>query len=452
MKRVFKEVDSLDQKCYTRYQLSEDILMEHAALGLKRAIPQDTSSILIVCGPGNNGADGITLSRLLHKKMDVKLYIPIGAKSKMAKIQLERAKSIGVDIVDDILSTDVIVDAIFGSGLNKELPSKIVKLIGRLNSLESYKIACDIPTGMIFQADTTVTMGAVKESLLEDSAKDFIGDLVVADLGIDSKLYEDDSSVYLLQEKDLKLPLRGGKNRHKGDYGHLAVVAGKKFGAAIISARSGFAFGSGLVTIVENENYPIPYEIMSSSTLPKNTTAICIGMGLGNIYDRDTLARFLSCEVALLIDADLFYNPILVELLDKKDNLVLTPHPKEFCALLKLTGIADITVQKLQQKRFYYIREFCNRYRDIVLVLKGSNTLISQDNTIYVQSLGSVALSKGGSGDVLAGLIGSLLAQGYTPLESAIQGSLAHALTLKKFTKNNYALTPEDIIEGVKSL
>ena len=461
MKKVFKEVGSLDKKCYEEFGLTEDILMEHASLGLYRAVSKKVDSVMIVAGLGNNGGDGIALARLLHREKNVYLYLPMGAKSPMAKLQLERAKKVGVKIVDKIKRADVIVDAVFGSGLKRDLSDDIKDLLEKLNRQKAYKIACDIPTGIdengcvrdvAFKADVTVTMGALKESLFLDEAKDYIGKIKVVDLGVSRKLYEDDSDTAVLQKKDLKLPLRDRQNSNKGTFGHLGVVAGRKVGAAILSAEAGFAFGSGLVSIIENENYEIPPHIMSSCQIPQKSTAICVGMGLGNIYDDEYIQKFLFHDLPLLIDADLFYNPVIKKVLDSKENLVLTPHPKEFSSLLKLCDIADVSVEEIQKKRFFYAREFSKKYPKAVLVLKGANVIICQNQKLFINPFGSNVLSKGGSGDVLAGLISSLLAQGYTTLEASVNGSLAHTFASQSFTKNNYAMTPEDLIEGIKCL
>ena len=240
MKRVFKSVNVLDKKCYDKYFLNEDILQEHAALGLKSVLPKDSSRILIVAGVGNNGADGIALARILYKLYDVDLYIPFGVKSKMANLQLKRAKSIGVNIINDIDSDnryEVIVDALFGSGLNKELNQDTIQIINTLNQIQAFKIACDIPSGIdidgdiktvAFMANITVTMGAYKSALFSDIAKDFVGEIKCVDLGVSSYFYENESDIHLLEESDLKLPLRDKQNTHKGDFGHLSVVAGKK--------------------------------------------------------------------------------------------------------------------------------------------------------------------------------------------------------------------------------
>ncbi len=463
MRKVFKKVNLLDQKCYQGYNLSEDLLMEHAAMGLKQYIPNSAKSILIISGSGNNGADGIALARMVSGDIKVDLYTPMGVKSSMAKIQLERANRVDIKPIEKIIDEyDVVIDALFGSGFSRELDEMSKILIRELNQKSGYKIACDIPSGIningqvdseAFLADLTITMGAPKIALYSDRAKDFVGDIITIDLGVSGKYYEDDSDTFLLEKDDLKLPMRDKKNCHKGDFGHLCVVAGKKEGAAVIAAKAAYAFGSGLVTIVENEPYKLPYELMSSSTMPYKSSAICIGMGLGNQYDNSCLKKFLlEHDLPILVDADLFYNKIILEILKEDNNIVLTPHPKEFASLLTIIYKREITISDIQLDRFSYVREFSLQYPKTVLVLKGANTLIAHEGKIYIQTFGTNALSKGGSGDVLGGLIASLLAQHYTPLDASITGSIAHALSAKNFMKNNYSLSPLDLIEGIKCL
>jgi hydroxyethylthiazole kinase-like uncharacterized protein yjeF len=466
MEKVFDEVNSLDKRCYDEYGLSEDILMEHAANSMAQFISESfdsPASILIACGAGNNGADGIALGRLLHAKFHITLYVPFGSKSPMGELQTLRAKKIGLNIINNFpLQTnqyDIVVDALFGTGISRELDEKTITIIEELNKISAYKIACDIPSGIntngdveqsAFKAHTTVTMGALKKSLTTDTAKDYVGEVIVADLGVQRELYEGDTNCYLLEESDLKLPLRDKKTTHKGTFGHLGVIVGQKHGAGMLCAEAGFAFGAGLVSVIDHQSLNPPYHIMQSHKLPKNTTAIALGMGLGS-YDKKEICEILDNDIPKIIDADLFYEKDILKALDK-NNIVLTPHPKEFCALLKLTGLADIKVKKLQKDRFKYVTLFCTRFPNVVLLLKGSNVLISQADDIYINTFGSNKLSFGGSGDVLAGLIGSLLAQGYNPLQAAISGSLAHTLAAKNFNKNNYAMTPWDIIEEVKNI
>ncbi len=463
MQNLYIDVAKLDQRCYEIYNLPEDILMEHAAFAITQQIQKQFpkgASVLIVAGPGNNGGDGIACARQLLKEYEVLLFVPYGAKSQMCKIQLDRFYACGGELIDEIKEADAIVDALFGSGLSKPLREDSVHLIDRLNRIRGFKIACDIPSGIdkdgkplpvAFEADLTVTMGARKRSLFMDLAKDYVGEVVVADLGVSQRLYEEDSNWKLLEREDLKPPYRTKQNSNKGNYGHLAVIAGEKEGAAIMAAQAALSYGAGLVSVVTFENIAIPYELMHSSHLPPKTTAIAVGMGLGVEYCDDDLDGFLNNNLPLVIDADLFYSTKILKLLER-DKIILTPHPKEFASLLKLCAIAEVTPKEVQENRAEFVEEFCRRYPKAVLILKGANPIIAHNGSFFINPLGSNALAKGGSGDVLTGLVGALLAQGYEPLEAALQGSLAHAIASQKVAKANYALRPKDLIEAVSKL
>ena len=461
MQKIFDEVNSLDKRCYEEFFLNEDILMEHAASSICSYIEdifEENKSVLIVCGSGNNGADGLALARLLYKKFDVSLYLASEPKSSMAKLQYKRVKTLNIKEVDEPFEADILVDCLFGTGLNKPLDEKYLTLIDTLNSYNSFNIACDIPSGIdhfgqisssTFEADVTITMGALKTSLFSDFAKDYVGEIIVSNLGVQREIYETQTNKFLLDESDMKLPFRNKKNSHKGSFGHLNVVAGCKKGAGIIAAKAAFGFGAGLVSVVCHENLDLPYHIMQTHFISENCTAIAIGMGLGK-YETDEIRKILNKKVAKIVDADLFYDNLICEVLDQE--IVLTPHPKEFVSLLKLCEIADISVQELQNNRFLYVEKFCKKYPNVVLLLKGANVIIAQNEKLYVNSFGSAVLSKGGSGDVLSGLIGSLLAQGYKPLEAAISASLAHAMGARNYKKNNYSLIPSDLVEEIRKL
>lgn len=461
MQKLFDEVNSLDKRCYEEFLLSEDILMEHASNSMASYINQNLShkkSILIVCGSGNNGADGLALARLLHKKYEIKIYLISDCKSSMSKLQYDRVKTLEIGFVDELYDADIIVDSIFGTGLNKSLDENTKNIINQLNALNGFKIACDIPSGInqfgqivdiAFKADVTLTMGALKTSLFSDIAKDYTGEIIVCDLGVQRVVYEINSNKYLLEKSDMNLPFRNKKNSHKGSFGHLNVVAGTKKGASIICAEAGFSFGAGLVTVVTHEELNLPQHIMQNHFINENCTAIAIGMGLG-IFENDEIKKILQKDISLVIDADLFYSKLILEVLEKE--VVLTPHPKEFCSLLKLCDIADITIEELQNNRLLYVEKFCKKYPKPVLLLKGANVIIAQNEKVFINSFGTQALSKGGSGDVLSGLIGSLLAQGYEVLDATIIASLAHSFSARLYDKNNYSLTPQDIIDGIKKL
>lgn len=461
MKKVFDELKSLDKRAIEDFFLSEDILMEHASLGLFNYIRKKfkkNKTILIVCGSGNNGADGLALARLLYKTFDVKIYIAKEPKTPMAKLQYKRAKTLDIEFADYVFEADIIVDCLFGTGFSGSLDENSIDLIDKLNSFNSFKIACDIPSGInrqgqvlqtAFKSNLTITMGAYKTALLSDIAKDFVGKIKVINLGLPRDIFQKDTDIFLLEKKDMVLPFRDNKNSHKGSFGHLNIVAGNKLGASIIASKAAFSFGAGLVTIINSNEQNIPSYIMQNEDISKNCTAIAIGMGLGKIDDK-SLEDILKLNLPKVFDADIFYNPLILKYLD--ENVVLTPHPKEFISLLKLTKIANISIEELQNSRFLYLKKFCEKYPKITLLLKGANVLIAKDKKIYINIYGTQSLSKGGSGDVLSGLIASLLAQGYNPLNAAICGSLAHTLAAKKYKKNNYSLNPNDLIKKVKKL
>ena len=358
-------------------------------------------------------------------------------------------------LADEITSADCIIDGIFGSGLNKALSSEICEILSLANSAKSLKIAVDIPSGIdksgrvlggAFCADLTIAMGALKLALFSDGAKDYVGQIKVANLGISRSNFERGSEYFLLQKSDLKLPLRRKQNTNKGDFGHTYVVSGQMSGAAQMAALAAHAIGSGLVSVVSDGPLNLSPILMQKSSFEHARVVVC-GCGLGERKIDLATLRDKSC----VIDADLCYEREILSLLSDNSNLIITPHPKEFCSLLKIAGIADISVSELQERRFELARVWSEKFSG-VLVLKGANTLIAQAGIIYVCDKGSAALAKGGSGDVLAGLIGGLLAQGYSPLQASICGVLAHALAARAFAKNSYALNPLDLIEEVKWL
>lgn len=463
MQKLFVEVNSLDKRCYEQLALSEDLLMEHAALAMAQWVQQNLSqgsSVTIVCGCGNNGADGLALARLLHKYYVVNVFLAMQPQSAMAKLQYKRLERLGIQAVDTCPEqADLVVDCLFGSGLNKPLDDAMTALIAQMNQTQAQKLACDIPSGInqqgqvetqAFKADVTVTMGALKLALYSDCAKNFVGKVQVADLGVARSIYEEaPAQAYLLDETDMCLPCRSQADAHKGSYGHLHVIAGDKCGAAMMAAQAASCFGAGLVTVVSHKELAIPYHLMQSNTISEKCSALALGMGMGK-RDANVLRSWLGKPFPKIVDADLFYEPVLLEFL--KDDLILTPHPKEFCFLLKMAEVASIDVPTLQANRLHYVKQFCERYPEVILLLKGANVIIARGRCVYINPLGTVALSKGGSGDVLSGLIGSLLAQGYEALEATKTASLAHSMAARNYQKNNYSLTAEDLIEQIKVL
>ncbi len=461
MQKVFEEVVTLDKRCYEEFFLSEDILMEHAADYLAQIVRQKAkpnSKLFFLCGPGNNGGDGIACARILHKEFDVVVYMPYGAKSKMARVQKKRYELIKGRITEDLEEAEIFIDALFGSGLSKKLDEKACAVIQKINQNDAIKISCDIPSGIgvnfvsdeVFKADISVSMGALKLPLFEDFAKDYIGEVRVANLGVAREVYENSSDIYLLEKEDISLPFRKKLNTNKGTFGHTCIVQGDKEGAAVLAATAALNFGSGLVTIVSDKKTDLPAYLMRSPIIAKNCTSLVAGMGLGE--SKFDLELLYKNDFALVIDADLFYNPFVAKLLNERGKIVLTPHPKEFASLLKLSKIAEVSVDDIQSDRFKFVKLFMQKFPKITLVLKGANTIIADEGQIFISVYGTPALSKGGSGDVLSGMIGSLLAQGYKTKDAAITAVLSHAIAANSSTCNNYALNPLDICEEIKCL
>ena len=410
----------------------------------------------------------------------------------------------------DLTKFECIIDGIFGSGFYGEMPKIATDLITAINHADALKIAVDIPSGVsktgavlqsAFCADFTIAMGARKIALYADSAKDFVGRIKLANLGVcadifarhmgeitdkislkSSKNLEQISTnskanfreklqiltntntpfcdTFLLQKRDLILPLRRKQNTNKGDFGHVFIALGQMNGAGIIAANASHAMGAGRVSLVklplqngvcEAKNEPqIPPILMQKNSF-KGADVTIAGCGLGEAKFDLNLLTNTRC----VIDADLCYKSEILELLCGENGVIITPHPKEFCALLKNANIAEVSVREIQQNRFDFARKFSTKFH-ATLVLKGANTLIANKGEIYVMAHGTSALAKGGSGDALCGVIGAYLAQGFSPLSSAINGTLAHALAAKKALKkmriNDYALDANDIIKGLKWL
>ena len=464
MQKLFDEVNTLDQRCYNKFGLTEDILMEHAANAIADFIHsnfQKGTKVLVVCGSGNNGADGLALARILHQDYNVKIFCVKQAKTQMAKIQMRRALAVGGEFIQELEESDILVDAFLGTGCNNQFLLKTTSLMQDINALNSYKIACDIPSGIMqdgkcdpntFQADTTLSMGALKKSMYSDSAKEFLGNVQVVNLGISRQIYETSSNWNLLDISDLKLPFRNKKNTHKGTYGHLAVLSGEKTGASVMSGLSALKFGVGLVTLVSKKEPINPhYSLMYSEQRPENATALALGMGLGTDYDERSLNAFLDNKLPLIADADIFYMPHILTLL-QRENVILTPHPKEFVSLLKITKLASITVEELQVNRFKYADIFSKAFPNITLLLKGANVIITQNTKFFINPHGTPALAKGGSGDILSGLIGSLLAQGNSCLHSTLHASLAHTKLTQDYKGADFSLTPSDLIQAIGDL
>lgn len=487
MNKLFLDTRVLDKNIRETCGLSEEIMMENAASSMEKSVVEHTltnvryisrPTVLVLCGSGNNGADGYALARkLISHKLSVVCCQVSQPKSDLCKIQKDRAEKIGVRFIDiyeldsfleeKSFDLEVIVDCIFGSGLRLPLSAEAAAVIESVNKNDAYKIACDVPSGLdengngetIFFADETVTMGALKFSLYSDTAKDFAGKISVANLGVSRDAFETESFLphsYVLEYSDAVLPFRKKQNVNKGTFGHAAIIGGEKSGAAQIASFAALNFGAGLVTMV-GENKSSSAEIMASETIPEKASAVALGMGLGR--NTEHAEKYISNafdfasekkNVKIVLDADVCYSTKVSAFLEEFE-CVATPHPKEFSALLKSCSLADASVKEILSDKTKYAKQFCEKYKKSVLVLKGANTIIAswsnKNNRVeyYINPLGTAALAKGGSGDVLAGMISALLAQGYNTMNAAVTASLVHGKLSAEFN-NNFSLSPLKLI------
>ena len=550
MKSIYIRSENAEKIAKARFEMPEFLMMENAASRLEDAVfdacggQLQNSRILVLCGNGNNGGDGYALARRLFGKAGFVAVLPFGLpKTTEAAGQKKMCQAIGVQelnaVAIDSLQWTVIVDCIFGTGFHGELDINSSNIIQWCNKQQTFRLACDIPSGLgndgviatktaegqkiAFCAHKTVTMGGLKTALFSDDAKDFVGTVAIADLGISPSIFEScaTADAFLLEESDIKLPLRDKKSVHKGNFGHAAVVLGQKPGAGIIAGTAALRFGAGFVSVIDvgfcKKNFALSPELMVGSGFPAGTTAVLIGSGLGRRMAGDldgktdrfleNKSRTLDCELsmamedgedfvsaakleelvnktldfvenakspAIVLDADFFYLPELKSILDwlnclNKARVILTPHPKEFAKILwetdcflddqegELKKLAAANGSQKAQKdflqsvvahRFEYGRKFAARFPNLVLVAKGANTYIFQGEKIFVCTEGTNALAKAGSGDVLAGLCVSLLAQGYSALDAANTAVFEHGKAGARFL-NNWECSPLSLIQNV---
>ena len=514
MKKVFENPSELETLAKQALSIPPFLMMENAARFLSDFVisiikNKRISQIVILSGKGNNGGDGFALARLLctaYENLSVTILVPQLPVAEEAKMQFEMCQKLAVQTVfnDKIITflqnleansqkpdffyetqetqvSYIIVDCLFGIGFHGELSKEFVQIFDILNKIKAVKIACDIPSALYFQSDFTITMGAHKTVLFSDKAKAVCGKIIQAPLGIPPKVFESflPPVAFLLEMCDAKFPFRKNKSAHKGTYGHTAVIACQKSGAAILAATSALNFGSGLTSLVKTsfsdlEQFKISAELMINCSIPDKTTAVILGPGFCedensiSIFD-EVLGWFNTTEnPAILLDAGVFGCRNFISFLTKLNSvlnakIVLTPHLLEMSRFLHQTKDAfpekfqdfednDFSVQVLandSNKKIALSKRLMQIFPNVTIVIKSANTFIATENQVFICDEGRQNLAKGGSGDVLAGLIGSLLAQKYSAKEAAITGVWAHANASKRFGEEAYDLTPGKLIHEV---
>jgi len=468
-------------------------LMERAAHKLLEWLMyhfERPAHFVIFIGPGNNGGDGLALARLLKEhRYDIEIHyvnltdkvsedwnINVRRLEKLENIQFNSLT--GVEQFPLICANDIIIDAIFGSGLTRPADGLAGEVIRKINSTGNVVISVDIPSGLfseddsnnspdnIIKADHTLSFQFPKLSFLFPENNCYTGEWHLLPIGLHPACIRDTlTPYYFIDEKEVN-PLLRRRNKfdHKGKFGHGLLIAGSKgkIGAAVLSSRAALRTGIGLITCHvpadgRNVLHTSVAEAMISSdenddlitSLPDLTPYNSIGIGPGIGTDKTTgkvLQNLLSvCDKPLVIDAD----AINILGMNKKwlsslpMGSILTPHPKEF---ERIAGSTDNSYKRLLAQI-----SFSERYK-CVIVLKGAYTSVSlPDGRVFFNSTGNPGMATGGSGDVLTGMILSLIAQGYSPENASITGVFLHGLAGDLAAEKSCyeSLVASDIIENI---
>jgi hydroxyethylthiazole kinase-like uncharacterized protein yjeF len=479
-----QQMKEIDRKAIEDLGILGPILMENAGLQIAMEIMDcfpdlEYEEIVIVAGKGNNGGDGLVVARHLYNQ-GCHPHVILLARMKELKgdaaLNAGIAHRIGVKISEApseqewrvqrkaLKKATLVLDAIFGTGLIKPAKGLYAKVIEDINASEAYTIAVDIPSGLSsdsFQifgpcvaADLTITLAAPKIAHVFPPAEEMVGELVVADISVPPELFEDDKLKLELVEEEQIFPYfkPRKKGAHKGNYGHLFILSGSlgKTGASIMAGKAALKMGAGLVTIgtpqsclpivaramVELMTEPLP------ETPKKTFSADALERSLELLQDKDALllgpgisthpstAEFVisllpRIKVPVVLDADalniIAEKPDLLKSL--KNTAIVTPHPGEFARLL------DLSTKEVVEKKLKLGPQFAQEY-GIYLVLKSYKTLIcTPDGKTYINPTGNPGMATAGSGDVLSGMIASMIIQEKDPLLATLAAVFVHGLS-----------------------
>ncbi|MBQ8133054.1 MAG: NAD(P)H-hydrate dehydratase [Clostridia bacterium] len=492
------------ERAAVRQGVSLSHLMEQAGaavaeLAAKIITEKKLKKVTVLCGKGNNGGDGFVIARFLSLMCDVSVVVvdgyPVTDLAKLNynlipdKVKVHIYSEEPDECITDVMDGDnIIIDAIYGIGFRDSLSPACCEIINLANrNLSAVRIAVDVPSGAVcdtgevpdecFRADHTVTFTALKPLHVLYPAADYCGEVSVKKVGIPKNII--DQCTYTMKTTDEFVqthPLKvSGKAAHKGSNGTLLSVCGSygMAGAAVLSGMAALRCGVGLLRQALPESiYPIaaaklteavflPLPESSDGLLSVNAfdklqmeilercTALLIGCGLGQNDDMPGLVSALlsTSERPVILDADGINAAALnIDILRQTNApVILTPHPGE---MARLTGTDIINVQK---NRYQIAKNFAAEY-GVTVVLKGANTIIAlPDGNAYVNLTGNNGMAKGGSGDVLAGMIGAFLAQGNDPDTAAINAVYYHGILGDRCMEKYSARTmlPSDMIEEI---
>lgn len=469
MKILSKEqIYEADKFTIEKQQISSDSLMERAALGIFNWIHQrlqgNPVKIHLFCGIGNNGGDGLALARHLKEHdYDIQVYV-VNYSEKRSKdflINLDRLKDrkLWPEFLDEkhhasaIDPDDIVVDAIFGIGLNRPPTEWVGHLIQQINGSSAFVLSLDIPSGLfmdrvpefperVVQANHVLSFQSAKLPFFLPQTAIYANQWEILDIGLDPEYFSKVNADYQLTGKYEVLPIYRPRLKfsHKGTYGHAVIVGGSygKIGAVTLASKACLSTGAGLVTAYVPQCGYLPLQTsfpeamvltdasekhLSQIEIPFEARAIGIGMGMG--AEEESVQAFENLLTnntsKMVIDADalniLSKKPKLLGKLPKET--VLTPHPKE---LERLIGEWKDDFEKLEKAK-----KFSKKF-ECILVIKGAHTLIISNGVGYINSTGNPGMATAGSGDVLTGVITGLVAQNYEPLQASIFGVYLHGL------------------------
>lgn len=490
MRRVLTATEMQQVDTYTIQKLGilPQVLMERAALAVADRLErlQMGKKIMVVCGNGNNGGDGLAAARILSARgYQVCVYLCEQRKGKGSEgylYQLSQLSMYPISVRDTLEDEgfDCVVDAVFGVGLSREITGAYCEVIQKINQMSGVKLAVDCPSGVdcntgaiqgiAVHADETVTFGAMKLGLILYPGAEHAGKVQVADIGFPERAYEEAGvqKRWMTGQEDLfRLPPRLPYS-NKGTYGKVAVVAGSKnmCGAAVMAAKACYAVGAGLVKVItceENRNIiqtMVPeavlatYESETLSHIPQELAwadVILAGPGLSTGAAAQELVRMsIQAGKPLVLDADalniLSRHPELwMEL--STCQVIITPHLGE---MERLTGMQ---MKDIQKDLLQTCQDFAKKY-GIVCVMKDARTAISDGEQCTINTSGNAGMAKGGSGDVLAGILAGLLPQQKDIYGAAVSGVYLHGAAgdAAARRKGKYSMSPFDIIENISDI
>lgn len=469
------EMINLEQKSINEYKIPSCLLMENAAMGFVNALKKEygniqSKKICVICGKGNNAGDGYAIARLLNFLDACVCILPLFSPeilSDDAKLNADIAKNMDISFINELsYEYDIVVDAIFGTGFHGTVSSPIKEIIEKINSLKAYVASVDIPSGVSLSGDTgdcfvrcdlCVSFGYAKLQQLTGTAQESFKKLIVAPISIP----EPDKSYRIIEKNTFNLLPERKLISHKGTFGKVLAYTGSygMAGAAVLSGSAILKSGAGMLTIAcPDEIIPtIIHEFPSAMTLPVNENTdiiekaqtmdvLLIGCGLGTSdLAKQNLKKLMSLNIPTVIDADGLN--ILAENIDiiKNKNAILTPHVAEFSRL------CGVTVSDIKQNPVKHLRDFCKAFGVCVILKDAVSLICDKDENLAVCHAPNSGMATAGSGDVLAGITASMLAQGLSLFDAACCGVYIHSASgnLAKASCGEAGMTSGDILNFV---